>query len=307
MPLPGGSRLNAAQFRTTTSGLAFAIVTTLLILCSVRAQAFTGFNGSRILATGGATQIEGAAGGGIVPWAVIAGYGSNSEWGVTGFYTHVSVDDYDLDAAGIAVAYANRIELSYARQQFDLGTLGDALGIDKKFRQDIFGAKVRLWGDLIYGRGPQVSVGMQYKRHLDFAIPRAVGARRDDDADFYVSATKLFLAGLFDRNVFVNANLRLSRANQIGILGFGGDRDDSRDVLFEGSAGIFLTRHIAAGFEYRQQPDNLSFARQDDWFDAFIGIFPNKHLAVVAAYADLGSVATLDHQTGWYLSVEISF
>ncbi len=296
------------RFPSATHVRAMVVITTvLLLLGGTQALAFAGFNGSRILATGGATQIEGAAGGGIVPWAVIAGYGSSSEWGVTGFYTHVAVDDYDLDAAGFAVGYSNRIELSYARQQFDLGTLGDALGIDKKFRQDIFGAKVRLWGDLIYGHAPQVSAGMQYKRQLDFAIPQAVGARRDDDVDFYLAATKLFLAGLFDRNVFVNATVRFSRANQIGILGFGGDKDDTRDALFEGSAGIFFTRHIAAGVEYRQQPDNLSFADQDDWFDVFIGFFPNKHLAVVAAYADLGSVATLENQTGWYLSLELSF
>jgi hypothetical protein len=299
--------MNGARVPPRGARVIIAVAAALLLLAGTRAEAFSGFNGSRILATGGASQIEGAAGGGIVPWAVIAGYGSSSEWGVTGFYTHVSVDDYELDAAGVAAGYSNRIELSYARQQFDLGTLGDALGIDKQFRQDIFGAKVRLWGDLIYGRGPQVSAGVQYKRHLDFALAGAVGAQRDDDLDFYVSATKLFLAGLFDRNVFANATLRLSRANQIGILGFGGDKDDSRDVLFEGSAGIFITRHIAVGFEYRQQPDNLSFAKQDDWFDAFIGVFPNKHVAVVAAYADLGSVATLDNQSGWYLSIEVSF
>lgn len=299
--------MNARRAGRAVARIATAAVLAVMLLAGARASAFAGFNGSRILATGGASQIEGAAGGGIVPWAVIAGYGSNSEWGVTGFYTHVSVDDYDLYAAGIAAGYSNRIELSYARQQFDLGTLGDALGVDKKFRQDIFGAKVRLWGDLIYGRGPQVSAGVQYKRHLDFALPRAIGARRNDDTDFYITATKLFLAGLFDRNVFANATLRLSRANQIGILGFGGDKDDSRDVLFEGSAGIFITRHIAAGFEYRQQPDNLSFATQDDWFDAFVAVFPNKHVAIVAAYADLGSVATLDKQSGWYLSLEVSF
>lgn len=299
--------MNARRAGRGVARIATAAVLAVMLLAGARASAFAGFNGSRILATGGASQIEGAAGGGIVPWAVIAGYGSNSEWGVTGFYTHVSVDDYDLDAAGIAAGYSNRIELSYARQQFDLGTLGDALGVDKKFRQDIFGAKVRLWGDLIYGRGPQVSAGVQYKRHLDFALPRAIGARRNEDTDFYITATKLFLAGLFERNVFANATLRLSRANQIGILGFGGDKDDSRDVLFEGSAGIFVTRHIAAGFEYRQQPDNLSFATQDDWFDAFVAVFPNKHVAIVAAYADLGSVATLDKQSGWYLSLEVSF
>ena len=32
------------------------------------------------MATGGATSIEGAAGGGITPWAVLAGYGERGEW-----------------------------------------------------------------------------------------------------------------------------------------------------------------------------------------------------------------------------------
>ena len=35
----------------------------------------------RLLATGGATSLEGQAGGGIVPWAVLAGYAEEGEWG----------------------------------------------------------------------------------------------------------------------------------------------------------------------------------------------------------------------------------
>ncbi|MEQ8234857.1 MAG: DUF3034 family protein [Gammaproteobacteria bacterium] len=265
-------------------------------------------NNSRILATGGGTQVEGQAGGGIVPWAVLAGYGSSGEVGASAFYTHVELDDYALDAVGAAVSFDNRIELSVARQQFDLGTLGEALGLaDKELRQDVLGLKLRLAGDLIYGRLPQLAFGMQYKRHLDFGIPAAVGAVRRRDADFYLAATKLWLAGPFDRNVFANATLRYTRANQGGLLGFGGDRDDSRDLVFEGSVGIFLTRHVALGGEYRQHPDNLSFSEQDDWIDAFIGIFPNKHVSLVAAWANLGTIATLDSQRGWYLSLEVAF
>ncbi|PKI11350.1 DUF3034 domain-containing protein, partial [Shewanella sp. 11B5] len=46
------------------------ILAVLLSLISVCAQAET----SKVIATGGATTIEGSAGGGIVPWAVINGY-----------------------------------------------------------------------------------------------------------------------------------------------------------------------------------------------------------------------------------------
>ena len=264
--------------------------------------------GSRLLATGGGTQVEGQAGGGIVPWAVMAGYGSSGEVGASAFYTHVELDDYALDALGVAVSVDNRIEFSLARQQLDLGTLGDALGLpDKSLRQDILGLKLRVAGDLIYGGLPQIAAGLQFKRHLDFGIPAAVGAVRRRDADFYLAASKLWLAGPFDRNVFANATLRYTRANQGGLLGFGGDRDDSRDVVFEGAVGVFLNRHVAVGFEYRQQPDNLRFSDQDAWMDAFVGVFPSKHVSLVAAWASLGTVATLDGQQGWYLSLEVAF
>jgi len=280
-----------------------------LLLLTPAASAFERLEaGSRLLATGGATQVEGQAGGGIVPWAVMAGYGSSGEVGASAFYTHVELNDYALDALGVAVSFDNRIELSVARQQLDLGTLGDALGLpDKSLRQDVLGLKLRVAGDLIYGDLPQIAVGMQFKRHLDFGIPAAVGAVRRRDADFYVAASKLWLAGPFDRNVFANATVRYTRANQGGLLGFGGDRDDSRDLVFEGAAGVFLNRHVAVGFEYRQQPDNLGFSDQDAWMDAFVGIFPSKHVSLVAAWASLGTVATLDGQQGWYLSLEVAF
>ncbi|WP_304627513.1 DUF3034 family protein, partial [Pseudomonas congelans] len=54
----------------------------------------------RLIATGGATSIEGSAGGGITPWAVITGYSEQGEWGATAFATHVNLPDYNLDVAG---------------------------------------------------------------------------------------------------------------------------------------------------------------------------------------------------------------
>ncbi len=263
---------------------------------------------SRILATGGATQIEGQAGGGIVPWAVLTGYGSIDEFGAAAFGTNLQLDDYSLSAYGASVSYNNRVELSVAHQKFDTSTLADALGLpDTELRQNIYGFKLRLFGDLILEQLPQVTFGVQYKHHLDFFVPRAVGAVRDSDFEYYLSATKLWLAGPFDRNIFANATVRWTRANQGGLIGFGGDRDDDRELVFEGTAGIFLNRYIAVGAEYRQHPNNLGFTDQDDWFDVFVGIFPNKHVSIVGAYADLGTVATLDDQQGWYLSLEIAY
>jgi hypothetical protein len=262
----------------------------------------------RLLATGGATQVEGSAGGGIVPWAVVSGYGTRDGHGGTAFYTRVDTGDYALDAYGAAYGFGNRLELSVARQRFDLGTLQDRLSLPwDALEQDVFGAKLRVAGDLVYTRMPQLAVGVQYKRLRDDALPRLVGARRGDDVDLYASATKLFLDGAFGYQLLLNGTLRYTRANQGGLLGFGGDRDDGRSLQAEASAAVLLSPRWAVGLEFRGKPDNLDFAREDDWRDAFVAWFPNKSVAVVAAYADLGSIATLDDQRGGYLSVQVSY
>lgn len=274
------------------------------LLLAFGAQARDG----RLLATGGATQIEGSAGGGIVPWAVLAGYGTRDQQGGTAFYTRVNTGDYALDAYGVAYTFRNRLELSLARQRFDLGELQRRLSLPwDALEQDIFGAKLRLAGDLVYTPWPQLSLGVQHKRLRDGTLPLAVGARDDHGTDVYLSASKLFLAGPGGRQLLLNGSLRSTRANQMGLLGHGGDRDGGRSLVFEGSAALVLNPRWVVGLEYRQKPDNLGFAGEDAWTDAFVAWFPNKHVALVAAWADLGSIATLDDQRGAYLSLQLSY
>jgi len=270
-------------------------------------QAALADNG-RLIATGGASSIEGVAGGGITPWAMLAGYGENNEWGATAFATTVDLPDYQLDVAGVAVAYDNRIELSFARQRFDLGTLANKLNLpEDSLGQDVFGMKVRLFGDVIYDDLPQVSLGLEYKHQRNFLIPSLVGAKRDSDTEGYLAASRLFMGAAFGYNLLVNGSLRYSRANELGLLGFGGDRRDTRSLLKEGSLAVLFNPYWAVGMEYREKPDTLSFAGESDWKDLFVGYFPNKHMSVVLAYARLGEIATLDNQNGTYLSVQGSF
>lgn len=258
----------------------------------------------RLLATGGATQVEGSAGGGLVPWAVISGYATREQSGATAFYTRLHLQDYRLDAYGAAFTWHNRLELSVARDRFDLGTLGTAIDMPgAALRQNVFGAKLRLAGDVVYGNLPQLSLGVQYKRNLDFAIPQLVGARRDHGTDVYLSASQVLLAGVAGYNLLWNVTLRSTDANQFGLLGFGGDRG-GRKLVGEGSLALLLNPHLALGAEYRQKPDHLSFAREDNASDAFVAWFPSKHVSLVAAYVSLGSVAGLRDQRGWYLSLQ---
>lgn len=258
----------------------------------------------RLLATGGASMVEGSAGGGLVPWAVLSGYATREQVGATAFVTRLNLPDYRLDAHGAAFTWHNRLELSVARDRFDLGTLGKAIGMPgAALRQDVFGAKLRLAGDAVYGSLPQISLGVQYKHNLDFAIPKLVGARRDRGTDVYLSATQVLLAGAAGYNLLWNVTLRSTDANQFGLLGFGGDRGGRR-LVGEGSLAVLLNPHVALGAEYRQKPDHLSFARENNASDLFVAWFPSKHVSLVAAYVSLGSIAGLRDQRGWYLSLQ---
>ncbi len=282
----------------------FSIVTLLLISMTVSSYEV----GSRLLATGGATQLEGSAGGGTVPWAVLSGYGQRGEWGGDIFGTYIKTSDYDLQAIGLSLAYNNRIEFSLATEILDIDAIATDLNLpDDELSQSILGVKLRLFGDLIYGTLPQVSLGMQYKNNHDFDVPNIAGAVDDNGTDFYLAASKLWLSGINGYPLLFNVNLRSTSANQLGLLGFGGDRNNSRELMFEGSAGILIRRDLLFGFEYRQKPDNLSFASEDDWFDLFLAWFPTKHISLVGAWTELGDIAGRNDQRGLYISLEGSY
>ncbi|MGI1937230.1 DUF3034 family protein [Shewanella oncorhynchi] len=286
--------INALKLNSLTWTYVKALFCLFLLLGTVPTFA----EGSRVVATGGGTIIEGSAGGGIVPWAVINGYGSSGEWSATTMATGVYVDDFTLKVIGASLSFDNRFELSVARQTFDLDTMGGELG------QDIFGVKYKLAGELLYTGMPQITLGAQYKRVDDFAIPQAVGARDDWGLDLYVAASKVFFDAVAGRNVLLNGTVRATKANQTGLLGFGTQANHDYQFVLEASAAVLLTDNVALGIEYRQKPDELAFAREDDWQDVFLAWFINKHLSVVTAYANLGSIAGFEEQRGWYLSVE---
>lgn len=75
--------------------------------------------GSRIWATGGVTTIEGSAGGGLVPWALLGSYADDEEWGGTVALSRADVDDYSLSVTGAGLNWNNRVEVTVARQTLD--------------------------------------------------------------------------------------------------------------------------------------------------------------------------------------------
>jgi hypothetical protein len=269
--------------------------------------------------TAGFNDVEGAGGAGLVPLAFITGYGSSDSWGANAHATTVHVDDFQLTTYGVAVGALDRVELSFARQELEVkhGPL-DGLGV----HQDILGLKVKLVGDAVYPQDrwlPQISLGAQYKRNKGIrdaasvglpgvTNPEQLGADDDSGTDFYLSATKLFL----EQSVVVDVNLRYSKANQFGLLGFGGDRDDGYSLKPELALAYLFTRKLAAGVEFRAKPENLSADTEDNAWDAFVAWTPTRNMSLVAAYVNLGSIlgpvtSRTDDQKGTYLSIQVGF
>mgnify|MGYP000716424077 FL=1 len=270
-----------------------------------QAGTFPEYN-AKLLLTNAVSAVDGASGGGISNWATIAGRQETRGVGVQAHVTAVLLPDFFYQSHGVALGIADRIELSYARQNFDTQDVGAALGIGQGYmlNQDVFGAKVRLFGDVVYGNTmvPQVAVGAQYKRSLDGAVASAVGAAHDEGVDVTLSATKLLLS----HSVLVNTTARLTKANQNGLLGFGSVLDDSYAVQFEGAVAYQFSRRFVLGTEFRTKPDNLGLG-EGDWFDVFAAYAPSDNLTVTAAYADLGSIATFTGQRGAFLQAQVAF
>ena len=292
---------------------------------------------NKLLLTGGVSQVEGAAGGGLTPWAVIGGYGTNNEIGGNLHYTFVKTGDFDLNSFGLTLGFYDRFELSVAEQKFDIsdlrGKVSAGLGADAIGRntldQTIVGAKVRVFGEAVLDADtwmPQVALGVQYKKNhdSDFIKGAVIGAKQDHGVDFYASATKLLL----DKNVLLNGTLRFTKANQFGLLGFGGSKDNSYNPELELSAAYLLRKDVAIGAEYRMKPNNLESPantllfgganvvdlKEDDAFDVFVAYAPTKNISLTAAYVNLGNIATVKavgadygKQDGVYLSAQVGF
>ena len=271
--------------------------------------------GGRLLLTGGVSTIEGAGGGGLVPWALIGGYGTRDEIGVQAYATGVDSQDFTLASYGGAVNLYNRVELSIARQNFNLREVGNALGLGNRYTisQTIIGAKVRLFGNAVLDQDtflPQVSVGAQYKINDDALVVGTVLGLKRKSVDFYASATKVILS----QSLLLNGTVRLTKANQYGILGFGGlgGQNQGYKAQLEGSAALLLSRKFAVGGEYRTKSNRLEGAlggstfREEDAYDLFAAYAPSRNVSITVAYARLGQIA-LRRQNAAYVSLQIGY
>lgn len=304
---------------STLCGVGAACMAGLCALpCAAQAQSpqQDGRHG-KLLLTGGVSSVDGSAGGGLTPWALTGTYATEGQWGLSAFVTRLRTQDYGLWGGGLALSGDDRWELSLARQDFDTGATGTALGLPGlRLKQDVLAAKWRLAGEALLDSDsawPQLALGVQMRR-LDAAglapTLAALGARTRD-TEFTLSATKLLL----EPGLLLNGTLRWSRANQNGLLGFGSTASPARNLQPEVSIAWLLRRDLAVGAEYRRMPDKLNPSAlgdglaADDWKDVFVAWAPTKTASLTLAWADLGRIVpavTPKPQRGLYLSVQVT-
>lgn len=291
-------------------------------LASTGAHAETG----KLLLTGGVSSVDGAAGGGLTPWAVIGSNATDGETGFSAFVSNVGTKDYGLNVFGAAVGFNDKYEISIARQDLNTRGTGTALGLPGlHLKQTILGAKARVFGDAILDSDtamPQVAVGLEFKQlgstGLDGTL-NALGAKRSG-VDAYVSATKLFLG----QSLLLNGTLRATKANQNGLLGYGatlGGNENRYSLQPEFSVGYLLSKNVVVGAEYRFMRNKLETAgraaglgnglRSEDWKDIYVAWAPTKNFSLTLAYVDLGVIVPATtasrKQKGYYISAQIAF
>jgi hypothetical protein len=264
--------------------------------------------------TAGFSDIDGAGGGGLVPWALITGYGTSDSWGANAHYTEIPLRDFNLRSYGVSVGALDRVEVSAAADKF---TAAGAPLSGLALEQHVFGAKVRVTGDAVYDQdawAPQTAVGVEYKRNSGISgspgltSVRQLGAASESGIDWYVSATKVFLA----ESLLLNITLRYTNANQLGLLGFGGDLKRSRSLEPEATIAYVVTRTVAVGAEYRDKPSNLAVDDERGAYDAFVAWTASRNVSVVAGYLSLGSIVApvtgrSHDQHGAYVSLQVGF
>jgi hypothetical protein len=285
----------------------------------------------KLLLTGGVSSIDGAAGGGLTPWAVIGSNATEGETGASAHLTRAVTQDYALTTYGAALGWQDRVEISLARQDFNAAPALALNGIapfgvvpNQHIQMDVLGAKLRLAGEAVLDSDswmPQIAVGVEHKRVRPGSLQTVLDflGARTEGTDVYLSATKLLLGP----GVLLNSTLRLTKANQNGLLGFGSAQPgrDRASLQPEFSAAYLLNAHWVVGAEYRFKPNNLNrlgqaaglgdALREDDWKDLFIAWAPNKQLSLTLAYVDLGrivpGVTESRKQSGTYFSAQVAF
>ncbi|MGN0832019.1 MAG: DUF3034 family protein [Kiritimatiellia bacterium] len=214
------------------------------------------------------------------PWE---GGGTNALNGIVSkpqvglWYVGLSDADIGWFAAGAAITFADRLELSYGYGFTDAKKYGD-----KSIDSNNFGAKLRILDENAFGTAwvPAVAVGTVYKHTNtslagDFALDKG-------GFDYYVVASKLVRETPIP--VLLSAGVLCSDEVVNGVIGHG-----HYDVSYFGNIDVLPSDNVAIGFEYKSGIDaDTSGISNHDYYDGHVAWFVTPQLTLVGAYAYTG-------------------
>jgi len=267
--------------------------------------------------------IEGYSGGAITPMAYICNCGpdEHSIGRPAVSYSLMAMTSKELHVFVITQSFLKRFEIGYGLNHLRLGSLYDDVkkGGGDPGRKDLELHHVNLRANLLPENSfdlptPAVTAGVHFKyndgiksinRKLGGAFS-AIGYARHYGFDYTLMAGKTFPKLAIGRPVMLSGGMRISRAAQLGLLGFG-DRDE---VTFEGSVATLPTNWLCLGYEFRQKENPYKkipglIGDERNWHALSVSWIVTERLTISGLYGALGNVAnanedkTLGVQIKW--------
>lgn len=220
---------------------------------------------------------------------------------------YVNLNDADIGwfAAGAAITFADRLELSYGYGFTDAKKYGD-----NSIDSNNFGAKLRILDENAFGTAwvPAVAIGTVYK-HTNTSLARDFALDKGG-FDYYAVASKLVKETPVP--VLLSAGVLCSDEVVNGVIGHG-----EYDVSYFGNIDILPSANVAIGFEYKSGIDaDTSGISNHDYYDGHVAWFVTPQLTLVGAYAYTGDkdkfyryghARDLGFGSGLVLSVQYQF
>ena len=274
--------------------------------------------------------IDGVGGIVITPVAYLVNPGpAGTVWGLPSTsVTYVNAGSKNVESAVITETLFGRVELGYAASRFGVGNLVTdvknltTIDIADSVVVHNFNARVLALPEGSFGLPlPAVTIGASYKyndgisdinQRLGGALT-GIGYDKDSSTDFTLTATKAF-PKVFGRPLILTGGLRLSKAEQLGYLGFG----DKYRATFEGNVVYLVTDWLGLATEFRGKANayqqianpvkggNL-IDREDNWWTVGAAFVLNPHATVTVGWGHFGPILNTTENKGLAVQAKYEF
>ena len=267
---------------------------------------------------------EGVSGGLITPMAYLCNADKKATVGLPSVgYIYANLGSKNLHSIQVNETFLGRIELSYAVNIFDLGSLpadlrkaGLPIGRDSLCLHH-FNARAMVLEENSFNLPlPAVTVGVHFKyndgigdinRQTGHTLS-SIGYDRQYGVDYTLTVSKTFDKLCFGRPLLLTVGLRNSRAAQVGLLGFGG----TCKTTLEGSAACLITDQLLVAYEFRQKNDPYTHVsdvieHEKNWHAVSLTYVVNDHITVTGAWGCLGTIANSTADGSFLLQVKYEF